>query len=50
MTSRDGERTHVHAAVTDIWQRIDGKWLYIHEHSSVPVDIASGTAELLQPM
>lgn len=50
ITTKDGERTHVHAAVTDIWQRTDGKWLCVHEHSSLPVDVASAKAELLQPI
>ena len=50
MTTKDGVRTHVHAAVTDIWQRIDGRWLCVHEHSSLPVDVASAKAQLLQPI
>lgn len=50
MTTKEGARTHVHAAVTDIWQRIDGRWLCVHEHSSLPVDVASAKAELLQPI
>ena len=50
MTTKDGVRTHVHAAVTDIWQRIGGQWLCIHEHSSLPVDVASAKAQLRQPI
>ncbi len=50
MTTKDGARTHVHAAVTDIWQRTDGKWFCIHEHSSLPVNVSTGKAELLQPI
>jgi uncharacterized protein (TIGR02246 family) len=50
ITTEDGTRTHVHAAVTDIWQRIDGRWLCVHEHSSLPVDVASAKAQLLQPI
>ena len=50
ITTKGGARTHVHAAVTDIWRRIDGRWFCVHEHSSLPVDIASAKAELLQPI
>jgi len=24
--------------VTDVYKKIDGKWLVVHEHVSVPVD------------
>ena len=50
INSKDGSRVHVHAAVTDIWRRIDDRWLCIHEHSSLPVDVATAKAELLQPI
>jgi len=32
--------------VTEIYQRINGKWQIIHEHASVPVDIKTGKADL----
>jgi ketosteroid isomerase-like protein len=25
--------------VTDVYRRINGKWLVVHEHVSVPVDL-----------
>jgi ketosteroid isomerase-like protein len=31
---------------TDIWQKIGGKWLIIHEHNSVPVDVMTGKGDL----
>lgn len=32
--------------VTDVYRKIDGKWLIVHEHVSVPVDLATGKADL----
>lgn len=49
-TLEDGSAMSVNSRVTNIWQRIDGKWQAIHEHSSVPVDVATGTADLHQPI
>lgn len=31
---------------TDIWRKIDGRWLTVHEHASFPVDPSSGQADL----
>lgn len=39
-----------HTSVTNIWRRIDGRWLAIHEHSSVPVNPVTGKADLKQPI
>lgn len=50
ITSDDGTAIDVHMSVTDIWRRTNGRWLAIHEHSSLPVDIASGRAILKQPL
>ena len=33
--------------VTDVFRKINGRWLVIHEHVSVPVDLANGKADLL---
>jgi hypothetical protein len=27
---------------TDVWQRFDQKWLIVHEHNSVPIDMVGG--------
>lgn len=32
--------------VTDVYRKINGKWLIVHEHVSVPVDLATGKADL----
>ena len=32
--------------ITDVLRKSSGKWLIIHEHVSVPVDLASGKADL----
>jgi ketosteroid isomerase-like protein len=33
--------------VTDVLQKTNGRWLIIHEHASVPVDLATGKGDLL---
>lgn len=48
VTAKDGNRMNVHVRLTGIWQRIDGKWACVHKHSSLPVDVATGKAELKQ--
>jgi ketosteroid isomerase-like protein len=35
-TRRDGDRFELVGRQTDVFQRIDGKWLIVHEHASVP--------------
>lgn len=32
--------------VTDVYRKIGGKWLIVHEHVSVPVDLATAKADL----
>jgi ketosteroid isomerase-like protein len=32
---------------TDCLKKIKGKWLIVHEHNSVPVDLATGKGDLL---
>ena len=49
-TLEDGSTMNVNSRVTNIWKRIDDKWRAIHEHSSVPVDVSTGTADLHQPI
>jgi uncharacterized protein (TIGR02246 family) len=31
---------------TDIYRKIDGKWLVVHEHNSVPADLSTAKADL----
>ncbi len=33
--------------VTDVYRKAGGKWLIVHEHVSVPVDLATGKGDLL---
>jgi ketosteroid isomerase-like protein len=35
-TRRNGDRFEVVGRQTDVFQRIDGRWLIVHEHASVP--------------
>jgi len=44
--TKDGGDFDLTTRVTDVFKKIDGKWLVIHEHLSVPVDLASGTPDL----
>ena len=35
-TTKDGDAMAQTGRLTDIWQKIEGKWLIVHEHSSLP--------------
>jgi uncharacterized protein (TIGR02246 family) len=41
---KTGSAVNLLDRTTDVWQKIDGKWLIIHEHNSVPVDMVTGKA------
>ncbi len=43
---KDGNPVDITTRNTDVLRKTDGKWLIIHEHVSVPVDIATGKADL----
>jgi ketosteroid isomerase-like protein len=43
----DGSQTELVVRVTDVYRKIHGHWLIVQEHVSVPVDLASGKADLL---
>ncbi len=45
-TFKDGRSVDVTFRSTDVWRRIKGKWLVVHEHNSFPVDIFTGAADL----
>ncbi|HZF40664.1 MAG TPA: nuclear transport factor 2 family protein [Blastocatellia bacterium] len=32
--------------ITNVYRKINGKWLIVHEHSSCPVDLTTGQADL----
>jgi ketosteroid isomerase-like protein len=42
----DGKQLDLTVRVTDAYRKINGKWLIVHEHVSVPVDIMTGQADL----
>jgi uncharacterized protein (TIGR02246 family) len=46
-TAKDGAKAEMSFRVTDCLQKMNGKWLIIHEHISFPVDLATGKADLL---
>jgi hypothetical protein len=35
---------------TDCVRKVKGKWLIVHEHNSVPVDPATGKADLMSKL
>jgi ketosteroid isomerase-like protein len=43
---KDGNPLDLTVRVTDVYRKINGKWLVIHEHVSWPVDLATGKADL----
>jgi ketosteroid isomerase-like protein len=46
-TGKDGSKTHGVVRVTDVYRKMNGKWLIVLEHVSFPVDLATGKADLL---
>ena len=46
-TQKDGTGKELVIRVTDVFRKINGKWLIVQEHVSFPVDIDSGKADLL---
>ena len=46
LTDKDGKKATFIFRVTNGYHKINGKWLISHEHVSVPVDLATGKAEL----
>ena len=47
MTRKDGTFFEAVIRVTDVYRKIDGKWLIVQEHVSVPVDLETGKADFL---
>lgn len=45
-TMKGGVKLDVTLRVTDVYRKVDGRWLIVHEHVSVPVDLATGQADL----
>lgn len=46
-THKDGSRVDIAVRVTDVYRKVNSKWLIVQEHVSVPVDIHAGKADLL---
>jgi len=46
-TGSDGKPTEVVFRSTNGLRKIDGRWLIVHEHVSVPVDAVTGQADFL---
>ena len=42
---KDGKPLDLTVRVTDVYKKINGKWLVVHEHVSWPVDLATGKAD-----
>lgn len=38
-TAKDGSKVEIVVRVTDVYRKIDGKWLIVQEHVSIPVDL-----------
>jgi uncharacterized protein (TIGR02246 family) len=45
-TTANGAAQDITTRTTDGYEKRDGKWLIAHEHVSVPVDLATGKADL----
>ncbi|MBV9075592.1 MAG: nuclear transport factor 2 family protein, partial [Acidobacteria bacterium] len=44
--TKNGNTMDVTLRVTDVYRKSGDKWLIVHEHVSVPVDLDSGKADL----
>jgi SnoaL-like protein len=45
LTAKDGSKVNLVVRVTDAYRKINGKWLIVHEHLSIPVDLNTGKAD-----
>jgi uncharacterized protein (TIGR02246 family) len=45
LTDKEGKKVDMTFRVTDVYRKIKGKWLIVHEHVSAPVDLATGKAD-----
>lgn len=46
-TTDEGKATVINMRVTELYQKMNGKWLIVHEHASVPVDLKTRQADIL---
>jgi ketosteroid isomerase-like protein len=47
LTDKSGKKLESNVRTTDVFRKIGGKWLIVHEHNSVPVDLATGKADMM---
>jgi ketosteroid isomerase-like protein len=45
LTDKDGKKVGITLRLTDVYRKIKGKWLIVHQHVSVPVDLNTGKAD-----
>jgi len=45
-TDKQGKKIDLTVRVTDVYKKIKGNWLVVHEHISVPVDLDTGKPDL----
>ena len=46
-TGKDGKKVNFVVRTTDIYRKMNGKWLIVEEHNSVPVDLDTMKPDLL---
>lgn len=47
LTRKDGTKMTIVARTTDIYRKMNGKWLIVEEHNSVPVDLDAMKPDLM---
>jgi ketosteroid isomerase-like protein len=45
-TDKHGKKLDLTLRVTDVYQKMRGRWFVVHEHVSVPVDLDTGKPDL----
>jgi uncharacterized protein (TIGR02246 family) len=45
-TDAKGNKMDMTMRATDVYRKVNGKWLIVHEHYSAPIDLATGKADL----
>jgi uncharacterized protein (TIGR02246 family) len=45
-TDKQGKKLDLTVRVTDVYKKVRGRWLIVHEHVSVPVDLDAGKPDL----
>ena len=44
-TMKGGEKVKMRVRLTDVFEKQNERWLVVHEHASIPVDMQSGKAD-----